>query len=29
VTVIDGPDAVSRLFDLTGVREAIRFETGT
>jgi anti-sigma B factor antagonist len=29
VTVIDGPDAVSRLFDLTGARPAIRFEAGT
>jgi anti-sigma B factor antagonist len=29
VTVIDGPDAVSRLFDLTGARSAIRFEAGT
>jgi anti-anti-sigma factor len=29
VTVIDGPDAVSRLFDLAGVRQAIPFEAGT
>jgi anti-sigma B factor antagonist len=29
VTVIDGPAAVSRVFDLTGMRRSIRFEAGT
>ena len=29
VSVIDGSDAISRLFDLTGTRDAIRFEAGT
>jgi anti-sigma B factor antagonist len=26
LTVIDGPSAVSRLFDVTGMRSAVRFE---
>jgi hypothetical protein len=29
VSVIDGSDEISRLFDLTGMRDAIRFEAGT
>jgi anti-sigma B factor antagonist len=27
ITVIDGPPVVSRVFDLAGVRDALRFET--
>jgi anti-anti-sigma factor len=29
VSVIDGPDAVSRLFDLTGVRQRLAFDAGS
>jgi hypothetical protein len=29
VTLIDGVSAVSRLFDLTGVRHTLAFESGT
>jgi anti-anti-sigma factor len=29
VTLIDGVSAVSRLFDLTGVRDTLAFESGT
>jgi len=27
ITVIDGPGPVSRVFDLAGVRDLLRFET--